>query len=106
MSKMVKLISVVAIGLGFSATTTIPAHAFSVIAPAYEGQAETQGTYNHPPVAFTGGPSDTANSSGLSLSSQEIQHVRWCAQTYTSYHATDNTYQTKQGARTECRSPY
>ncbi len=106
MSKMVKLISALVISVGFSATTSIPAHAFSVIAPAYEGQAEAQGTYDHPPVAFTGGQSGAGNSGGLSLSAKEIQHVKWCAQTYASYHATDNTYQNKQGARAECRSPY
>ncbi|WP_245303965.1 BA14K family protein [Agrobacterium bohemicum] len=106
MSRMVKLISLVVLSVGLSATTSIPAHALSIIAPAYEGQAGTQGTYDHPPVAFTGGSSDAGNSSGLSLSSHEILHVKWCAQNYPSYHATDNTYQIKHGARTECRSPY
>ena len=106
MSKVVKLISLVVFSVGLSATTSLPAHAFSVITPAYEGQADTQGSYDHPPVAFTGGSSDAGSSSGLSLSSQEILHVRWCAQNYPSYHATDNTYQSKHGARTECRSPY
>ncbi|WP_284777580.1 BA14K family protein [Agrobacterium sp. lyk4-40-TYG-31] len=107
MSILVKLVSVVAVSIGFSTVTTIPAHALSIISPAYEGQAEAQGSdYGNAPVAFTGGVAQSANSSGLSLSAQEIKHVTWCAKTYTSYHATDNSYQTKQGSRTECRSPY
>lgn len=107
MSSLVKLISVVAVSIGFSTVTTIPAHALSIIAPAYEGQAQTQGSaYGNAPVAFTGGAAESTDAGGLSLSEQEIRHVTWCAKTYTSYHATDNSYQTKQGSRTECRSPY
>lgn len=107
MSSMVKLISAAAMIAGFSAVTILPAHALSVIGPAYEGQADVKGqTYSNPPVAFVGSAAENANSTGLSLSPQEIQHVKWCAEKYPSYHATDNSYQTKQGLRTECRSPY
>ena len=107
MSKMVKLITLAAITLGFSAVTTIPAHALSVIAPAYAEQAQTQGeTYGNTPVAFSGGAAASASASSMSLSAEEIQHVTWCATRYQSYHATDNTYETKQGARAECNSPY
>lgn len=107
MSKMVKLITLAAITLGFSAVTTIPAHALSVIAPAYAGQAQAQGeTYGNTPVAFSGGAAASASASSIALSAEEIQHVTWCATRYQSYHATDNTYETKRGARAECDSPY
>lgn len=107
MSSLVKLISVAAMSIGFSTVTMIPAHALSIIAPAYNDQAQTQAdTYGNAPVAFTGSAAANANSSGMSLSSQEIQHITWCAKTYSSYHPTDNTYENKQGARAECRSPY
>ncbi|MES5098232.1 BA14K family protein [Agrobacterium sp. BA1120] len=106
MSKMVKIISAFAICAGFSAITVMPAHALSVIAPAYEGQAQTENTYSNPPVAFTGSKGEAANGASFSLSEQEIMHVRWCAQKYTSYHATDNTIEAAHGARTACKSPY
>lgn len=107
MSKMVKLVTLAAITLGFSAVTTIPAHALSVIAPAYAEQAQPQGgTYDSTPIAFSSGAAASASAASMSLSAEEIQHVTWCATRYHSYHATDNTYQTKQGARAECQSPY
>lgn len=105
MSKMVKLVTLAAITLGFSAVTTIPAHALSVIAPAYAAQAQGE-IYDSTPIAFSGGAAASASASSMSLSTEEIQHVTWCATRYQSYHATDNTYQTKQGARAECQSPY
>lgn len=104
MSKMVKLISLSAITLAFSAVTTIPAHALSVISPAYAEQAQAQG-YDSTPVAFSGGAAASASAASMSLSAEEIQHVTWCATRYQSYHATDNSYQTRQGARAECQSP-
>lgn len=107
MSTMVKLISVIAMSAGTFGITVLPAQALSVISPAYEEQSsDTQSTYTNPPVAFTGGNGEAANSASLSLSAEEIQHVRWCARNYTSYHAIDNTIDSGKGARTECKSPY
>lgn len=107
MSKMVKLISLAAITLGFSAATTIPAHALSVIKPAYAEQTQAQGeTYGNAPVAFSSGAAAGANTVSMSLSAEEVKHITWCATRYQSYHATDNTYQTRQGARAECQSPH
>ena len=107
MFKMVKLVSVAAMSAGFCGVTFLPAHALSVISPAYEEQAPAPApTYSHPPVAFTGGVGEAANSQGFALSPNEIQHVRWCAQNYTSYHATDDTIDNGEGARTACKSPY
>ncbi len=107
MFKMVKIISAFALGAGLSAGIAAPASALSLIAPAYETQAETQASgYGNSPIAFSGGAAGSAGSVGLNLSNQEINHVKWCAQTYVSYHATDNTYQDKNGIRTACKSPY
>lgn len=33
-------------------------------------------------------------------------HVQWCAQTYRSYRASDNTFQPYNGPRQQCVSPY
>lgn len=107
MSTMVKLISVIAMSAGMSGVTVLPASALSIISPAYEDQSvQTTSTYSNPPVAFTGGAGQAGNSAGLSLSSEEIQHISWCARNHTSYHATDNTIESRQGGRTECKSPY
>jgi hypothetical protein len=38
------------------------------------------------------------------LSPAEINHIRWCAERYLSYHATDNTYESSPGKRTACIS--
>ncbi|MBN9037214.1 MAG: BA14K family protein [Rhizobiales bacterium] len=33
-------------------------------------------------------------------------HVRWCANRYRSYRASDNTFQPNRGPRQQCYSPY
>lgn len=107
MSKMVKLLSVIAMSAGISGVTVFPAMALSVISPAYEEQSvASSSTYSNPPVAFTGGAGEAGKSAGLSLSPVEIQHISWCARNHISYHAVDNTFEGKQGVRTECKSPY
>ncbi|XUY27101.1 BA14K family protein [Agrobacterium sp. rho-8.1] len=107
MINMVKIISAFALSAGLTASFTSPASALSLIAPAYENQAVAQASgYDNSPVAFTGGTSGNAGSTGFNLSEQEINHVKWCAKAYVSYHAIDNTYQAKNGTRAVCTSPY
>ncbi|MBB3944726.1 hypothetical protein GGQ73_000651 [Rhizobium skierniewicense] len=107
MVKMVKIISAFALSSGLATGFVSPASALSLIGPAYENQAESQATvYGNSPIAFTGGAAGNAGSTGLMLSEHEINHVKWCAKTYVSYHATDNTFQAENGVRVACQSPY
>jgi len=39
------------------------------------------------------------------LSPRDVEHIRWCATRYRSYHAVDNTYANRSGSRVECQSP-
>ncbi len=80
--------------------------ALSVLAPIDPQSAtagETAGN-NYAASAFSNGAASESNSSGLLLSAEEVQHVRWCAERYTSYHASDNTYAAASGQRVECVS--
>jgi hypothetical protein len=76
------------------------AHAFSMAGAADGMQARSQGAV----AAYTqeGAVGDGDNSV---LSPAEISHIRWCAERYLSYHATDNTYESSAGKRSACVSP-
>lgn len=57
-------------------------------------------------ASFATDNSGAGQADGLLLSPEEIQHVKWCASRFMSYHASDNTYADKTGVRVECKSPY
>ncbi len=76
------------------------AHAFSMAGAADGMKARSQGAV----AAYTqeGAVGEGDNSV---LSPAEISHIRWCAERYLSYHATDNTYEISPGRRSACVSP-
>lgn len=96
-----KSVLFLAAALSFAAAT--PSLALSVINPAYAGQAGADEASNTSVSAFSNGGATTGTGSVV-LTADEIQHIRWCAERYTSYHASDNTYASPAGARVECRS--
>lgn len=106
MLRMPKTISALALGVAISAAAVVPAHALSLIQPAYETQAQNSDQRGYPASAFAAGKGEEATPSGYALSQAEINHVKWCAARYTSYHPTDNSYMAAAGTRTQCRSPY
>lgn len=107
MLRMPKTISALALGVAISAASIVPAQALSLIQPAYQQHEQTQdsGAGGYPASAFAAGKGEEASASGYALSQAEIDHVKWCAARYASYHPTDNSYMV-DGARAQCRSPY
>jgi hypothetical protein len=81
--------------------TATSAVAFSIPAPAENQARGSQAARS----AYSVEAAAPAEEDGMLLSAQEIQHIRWCAGRYLSYHATDNTYLSPKGKREECRSP-
>jgi hypothetical protein len=75
------------------------AHAFSMAGAADRMQARSQGA-----VAAYTQEGAVADGDASVLSPAEITHIRWCAERYLSYHATDNTYESSPGTRSECKS--
>ncbi|KAA3497863.1 BA14K family protein [Rhizobium rhizogenes] len=108
MLRMPKTISALALGVALSGASVMPAHALSLIQPAYEPpeQAQDSNQRGYPASAFAAGKGEEATSNGYALSQAEINHVKWCAAQYTSYHPTDNSYMAPAGTRTQCLSPY
>ncbi|MFK3776741.1 BA14K family protein [Agrobacterium sp. NPDC089420] len=108
MLRMPKTISALALGVALSGASVMPAHALSLIQPAYHSQDQAQPSAGHgyPASAFAAGTGEDATPSGYALTPAEINHVKWCAARYTSYHPTDNSYMAPAGTRTQCRSPY
>ncbi|MCZ7467170.1 BA14K family protein [Rhizobium rhizogenes] len=108
MLRMPKTISALALGVALSGASVMPAHALSLIQPAYEPpeQAQNSNQSGYPASAFAAGKGEEATSNGYALSQAEINHVKWCAARYTSYHPTDNSYLAPAGTRTQCLSPY
>ncbi|WP_107675733.1 MULTISPECIES: BA14K family protein [Agrobacterium] len=110
MLRMPKTISALALGVAISAASVVPAHALSLIQPAYETQeqeqAQTSDQRGYPASAFAAGKGEEATPNGYALSQAEINHVKWCATRYTSYHPTDNSYMAAAGTRMQCLSPY
>ncbi|MBM7330436.1 BA14K family protein [Agrobacterium pusense] len=106
MLRMPKTISALALGVALSAAFVMPAEALSLIQPAYETQAQNSGQRGYPASAFAAGTGEDATPDGYALSQAEINHVKWCAARYASYHPTDNSYLAPAGTRSQCRSPY
>ncbi|OAE46855.1 BA14K family protein [Agrobacterium tumefaciens] len=106
MLRMPKTISALALGVALSAASIAPANALSLIQPAYETKAQPSDQRGYPATAFAAGKGEDATSEGYALSQSEINHVKWCAARYASYHPTDNSYMAPTGSRTQCRSPY
>ena len=105
MLRMPKTISALALGVAISAALAVPASAFSLIQPAYEQPAQGADEGGTPASAFAAGKGDEASPRGYALSPAEINHVKWCAARYASYHPTDNSYMAAAGERTQCLSP-
>ena len=106
MLRMPKTISALALGVAISAAAVVPANALSLIPLAYKVQAQASDERGYPASAFAAGKGEEAVSNGYALSPAEINHIKWCAARYTSYHPTDNSYMAPAGTRTQCRSPY
>ncbi|CVI61703.1 MULTISPECIES: BA14K family protein [Agrobacterium] len=111
MLRMPKTISALALGVAISAAAVVPANALSLIppaykTPAYKTQAQASDGRGYPASAFAAGKGEEAVSNGYALSPAEINHIKWCAARYASYHPTDNSYRAPAGTRTQCRSPY
>ncbi|WP_438754839.1 BA14K family protein [Pararhizobium sp. O133] len=56
-------------------------------------------------ASFAEGSNPENEASVPLLSLLDVQHIRWCAARYASYHPTDNTYASRSGHRLVCRSP-
>ncbi|WCJ61518.1 BA14K family protein [Agrobacterium tumefaciens] len=108
MLRMPKTISALALGVAISTAATVPAHALSLIQPAYQQQEQADDTNGrgNSASAFAAGKGEEATANGYALSQTEINHVKWCAARYASYHPTDNSYMAAAGAREQCRSPH
>jgi hypothetical protein len=78
------------------------ANALSIIAPAASVRSESQGAL----AAYTSAAQDAGSPETSLLSPGEVEHIRWCAERYRSYHATDNTFAAPTGVRAICRSPH
>jgi len=77
------------------------ANALSIIAPAASDRSESQGAL----AAYTSAAQYAGSPENSFLSPIEVGHIRWCAERYRSYHATDNTFAAPTGVRAICRSP-
>lgn len=108
MFRVEKSVPVFALTLGLLSAFAMPAHAFSIITPVERNEAGgTDAQQRHYPLAaFAGDSAGSAQQGNFLLSPEEIEHVKWCAQRYMSYHAVDNTYKARSGERVECQSPY
>lgn len=106
MLRMPKTLSALSLGVAFSAAFTMQAHALSLILPTSQPpeQAHAAGRA-YPASAFAAGTGEEGAADGYALSQAEINHVKWCAARYASYHPTDNSY-TSAGTRAQCHSPY
>jgi hypothetical protein len=82
--------------LGFWVT---PASAFRMSVPS------STSTVSKNLAAFNGDVSSDKASYDFLLSPSEMEHIRWCAAQYRSYHAVDNTISDRSGHRTACVSP-
>ncbi|MCZ7447573.1 BA14K family protein [Agrobacterium rhizogenes] len=107
MLRMPKTISALALGVAMSAASVMPAQALSLIQPAYEQQEQTQNSdgRSYSASAFAAGKGEEASANGYALTQAEINHVKWCAARYVSYHPTDNSYMATAGTRAQCVSP-
>lgn len=76
------------------------AHAFSMA-----GAAEKMQPHSKSAVAAYAQEGSSEDRGDFLLSKEEVSHIRWCAERYLSYHATDNTYESSAGTRTACVSP-
>lgn len=103
MSRSGNIKSVVFFAAAFVCAANSPSLALSVINPAYVSEASAEEGTNVSVSAFSNGGA-TKGSGALLLSAEEVQHIRWCATRYPSYHASDNTFANASGVRTECRS--
>lgn len=103
MSRSGKAKSVIFLTAAFLCAASGPSLALSVISPAYVSEVSADEGTNASVSAFSNG-STTKGGGDLLLSADEVQHIRWCATRYPSYHASDNTFANASGARTECRS--
>ncbi len=99
MAMTFKLVAPIFATVVLVASSVGTAHAFSMAGAADGMQARSQGAV----AAYTqeGAVGDGENSV---LSPSEVSHIRWCAERYLSYHATDNTYESSAGKRTVCIS--
>jgi len=95
--------SVVFLAAAFLCAASGPSLALSVINPAYVSETSAEEGTNASVSAFSNGGA-TRGSADLLLSADEVQHIRYCATRYPSYHASDNTFADASGARVECRS--
>ncbi len=70
MLRMPKTISALALGVALSGASVIPAHALSLIQPAYEPpeQAQNSNQHSYPASAFAAGKGEEATSNGYALS--------------------------------------
>ncbi|WP_160009378.1 BA14K family protein [Rhizobium sp. 18055] len=101
MKKALTLVTALTTGSMIFALSFVPACAFSIITPAAAGGPDSRGAV----TAFAVEASEEQGGADTLLSPGEVAHIRWCAERYRSYHATDNSYATSSGARVDCRSP-
>ncbi|NTJ44897.1 BA14K family protein [Agrobacterium larrymoorei] len=106
MSKQGKVAILLALAGSMFVSANTQSFALSALSPIDPQSAVTGQTTgnNYAASAFSNGTTGEGNSGGLLLSADEVQHVRWCAERYTSYHASDNTYASANGQRVECVS--
>jgi hypothetical protein len=100
MTEMTRYSAIIILAAGSFAAASAPALAFNITGSPTAMQAAGRGAV----AAYTQADNAGADEDFL-LSPAEVTHIRWCAKRYPSYHATDNTYAPKTGARAECRSP-
>lgn len=102
MSSARKAKSVVFLTAGLILAAATPSFALSIINPAYADPQSAGQTANSVSAFSNGG--DAMGGASTVLTAEEIGHIRWCAERYSTYHASDNTYADASGARLECRS--
>jgi putative salt-induced outer membrane protein YdiY len=101
MARTTNFISALMMGVSVLASSFAPANAFSILTAPTPAATSSQGAL----AAFSESDNGNGAESNLLLSPTEINHIRWCAQRYRSYHPTDDTYAGPTGARMACRSP-
>ena len=62
--------------------------------------------YWFPPAAFIAGAIIGGALNDRSSVRVSDRHIRWCANRYRSYRASDNSYKPNRGPRRSCNSPY
>lgn len=96
-----KKIAVMAVTCGGTfAASLMPAQALSIITPVSGEQAPGA------VAAFAEATSNGNAANASLLSVEEIARIKWCAERYRSYHASDNSYAGAGGSRTQCRAPH